>query len=76
VVRRIDVRLADRIAAWATGVGIGLMVMMLTWLGGVRLAEIAWEPPIGPTVAFVAAIVAGLVAAGWCAVRLDRRMRG
>lgn len=75
MVERIDVHLADRIAAWAAGIGVGLIAMMLTWLAGARLAGLAWEPPIGPTVAFVTAIVVGLAVAGWWAVRLDRRVR-
>jgi hypothetical protein len=53
---------ADRVAAWATGAGIGLLALMLTWLVGNRLTALAWEPPVGPSVAFAGAIVVGLVA--------------
>lgn len=53
---------ADRVAAWATGAGIGLLALMLTWLAGNRLAALVWDPPVGPSVAFGGAILVGLVA--------------
>ena len=52
---------ADLVAAWAIGVGIGLMTLQLTWLVAARLAALVWEPPVGPTVAFATACVAGVV---------------
>jgi hypothetical protein len=39
---------ADRVAAWATGSGIGLMALMVTWLIGNRLAALAWDPRWAP----------------------------
>lgn len=67
--------LADRVAAWAVGTGIGLMAMMLTWLIGNRLASLAWDPPVGPTVALLAAIVVGVTATSLAGLRLDRSLR-
>lgn len=54
---------ADRVAAWATAAGIGLVALMLTWLVGNRLTALVWEPPLGPSVAFGGSIVVGLVTA-------------
>lgn len=63
---------ADRVSAWAVGVGVGLIAMMLTWLIGNRVATLAWDPPVGPTVALIAAIVVGMLATSIAGVRLDR----
>jgi hypothetical protein len=65
---------ADRVAAWATGSGIGLMALMLTWLIGNRLTTLVWSPPVGPTLAFVGAILVGTVTAVVSARRLVRRV--
>ena len=70
-----DAMWAERVAAWMIGLGIGLIALMVTWLIGSRLAGSVWEPPVGPTVAFIGAIVVGLVVAVWSAVRLDHRVR-
>ncbi|MGZ8582964.1 MAG: hypothetical protein ACXWX4_07015 [Actinomycetota bacterium] len=67
--------LADRVAAWAVGTGIGLMAMMLTWLIGNRLASLVWDPPVGPTVALLAAIGVGVIATALAGLRLDRSLR-
>lgn len=64
---------ADRVAAWATGSGIGLVALMLTWLIGNRLAALAWDAPVGPTVAILAAVVVGAVTAVAAGARLARR---
>jgi hypothetical protein len=66
---------SEVVAAWATGIGIGLIVLMLTWLVGNRIAGLFWDPPVGPTVAFLGAIAGGVVTgfvAGW---RLVQRVR-
>jgi hypothetical protein len=67
---------ADRVAAWATGSGIGLMALMLTWLIGNRLTALVWDPPVGPVVAFVGAVVVGAVTAAVSGWRLARRRLG
>jgi hypothetical protein len=53
----------DRVAAWAIGIGIGLVVLMLVWLVGRRIAGLAWDAPVGPVVAFTAAILSGIATA-------------
>ena len=67
---------ADRIAARATGAGIGLIALMLTWLIGNRLAGLVWDPPVGPTVAFVGALVVGAVVGVTAGAVLVRRVGG
>lgn len=64
---------ADRIAAWATGAGIGLIVLMLTWLIGNRLTGLIWDAPLGPAVAFAGSIGAGTAVAVLAGRRLSRR---
>lgn len=67
---------ADVVAAWATGTGIGLVVLMIAWLTGNRLAGLVWDPPLGPIVAFVLAIVVGAITAAISGRRLARRAMG
>jgi hypothetical protein len=67
---------ANGVAAWAVGIGVGLIALMLTWIVGNRIAMVVWDAPVGPTVAFVGAILVGIVAtvvAGIRLVRLGRR---
>ena len=66
---------ADRVSAWAVGVGIGLIAMMVSWLVGNRIASFAWDPPVGPTVALAAAIGVGMIATTIAGRRLDRSVR-
>jgi hypothetical protein len=66
---------ADAVAAWATGAGIGLIVVMVTWLVGNRLAGLVWDAPVGPTVAFAVAIAAGIVTSLVAGARLARVVR-
>ena len=66
---------ADRVSAWMVGVGIGLITLMLTWLVGNRLTALVWEAPVGPTIAFAGAILAGITVSLVMAVRLDRSQR-
>lgn len=65
---------ADRVAAWATGSGIGLMGLILIWLIGNRITALIWDPPMGPAVAFVAAILVGIVTTVVAGLRLARRV--
>jgi hypothetical protein len=64
---------ADRVAGWATAVGIGLIALMLTWLIGNRVTGLIWPPPVGPTVAFAGAVFAGGAATFVWGRRLTRR---
>ncbi|MDH5223561.1 MAG: hypothetical protein OEW66_01250 [Actinomycetota bacterium] len=66
---------ADRVSAWAIGVGIGLIAMMLTWLIGNRLAGLAFDAPTGPVVALGAAVGVGVLATSITGFRLDRSVR-
>jgi hypothetical protein len=66
---------SEVVAAQGVGVGIGLIALMLTWLVGSRLAELVWDPPVGPIVAFAAAVGVGLVTSIVFAHRLTRRVR-
>lgn len=66
---------ADSVAAWAAGIGVGLIALMLTWIVGNRIAMVVWDGPVGPTVAFVGAIVAGIAVAVVAGVRLVRSGR-
>ena len=65
---------ADLVAAWAIGVGIGLIVLQLTWLVGARIAGLFWSPPQGPTIAFLTAIGAGVVVSVVAGRRLVRKL--
>lgn len=66
---------SEIVAARGVAVGIGLITLMVVWLVGSRLAELVWQPPVGPVVAFVTAIVVGLVASLVFARRLAERVR-
>lgn len=45
---------------------------MVSWLIGNRLAALVWDAPVGPVVAFVAAILTGAVVALIAGRRLSR----
>ncbi len=60
---------ADRVAARATGVGVGLLAFMVVWLIGARVTVRIWGPPSSAVVALAIAVVAGILAA----VVSDRR---
>ena len=64
--------LADRVAAWATGVGIGWLTFMVSWLLGNRLTGLIWDPPTAPIVAMAAALGLGLAVAIVGGLRLSR----
>jgi hypothetical protein len=63
---------ADGVAAWAVGIGVGLIALMLTWIVGNRIAMVVWDAPVGPTVAFVGAILVGIVATVVAGIQLVR----
>jgi len=67
---------ADGVAAWAAGIGVGLIALMLTWIVGNRIAMVVWDAPVGPTVAFVGAILVGIVATIVARIQLVRSSRG
>jgi hypothetical protein len=66
---------SDRVAGWATGAGIGLIALMVTWLVGSRLAVLVWDPPVGPIVAFGGAVVIGILTTFIAGRRLSRPRR-
>lgn len=63
---------AERVAGWATGVGIGLAVFMISWLIGSRLTALWWQAPVAPVVAMLVAVSVGTGAA----VGSGRRLAG
>jgi len=67
---------ADQVSAWAIGVGIGLIALQLTWLVMARLAGLVWAPPVGPTVAFATACVAGVIVTIIAGRHLSRKVTG
>lgn len=66
---------ADDVTAWAVGIGVGLIALMLTWIVGNPIAMVVWDTPVGPIVAFVSAILVGIVVAVAAGVRLVRSGR-
>ena len=68
-------RHADGVAAWAVGIGVGLITLMVAWIVGNRIATVVWDPPVGPTVAFVGAILVGIVATVVAGIQLVRSGR-
>ncbi|MEO6143767.1 MAG: hypothetical protein ABIP19_07300 [Dermatophilaceae bacterium] len=64
---------ADRIAARATGVGVGLLVFMVLWLVGARVTAQIWGPPSSAVVAMVIAVFVGILVAVFAGNRLVRR---
>ena len=66
---------SEIVAARAIGVGIGLLVLMVVWLIGNRVVGLMWEPPVGPTVAFLGAIAVGVMTAIVAGARLSRKVR-
>lgn len=65
----------EAVGAWAIGAGIGLIALMLVWLVGNRVAGLVWAPPVGPTVAFLGAILVGVATSIASGARLARRVR-
>jgi hypothetical protein len=56
----LDDRLADRVAAGATAIGVGLISFMLTWTIGARITERLFQGAAGAYVAMATAIVVGI----------------
>ncbi len=65
-------RRADIIAAWAVGVGVGLLTLMIAWLVGNRLLGLVLDAPEGPTTAFIGALTLGVLAANVAGQRCVR----
>jgi hypothetical protein len=55
--------------------GVGLIALMLTWIVGNRIATVVWDAPIGPTVAFIGAILVGIVVTVLAGIKLVRSSR-
>ena len=64
---------ADRVAARATGIGIGFLTLMIVWLVGARATERIWGPPSSAVVALLISVIAGILAAIIASRRLLRR---
>jgi hypothetical protein len=67
---------ADHAAAWGTGVGLGFIALMVTWLIGNRLAALIWDGPVGPSLALGAAVVVGISTGAVAGRRLSRAPGG
>jgi hypothetical protein len=63
---------ADHLAARAVGVGIGLIVFMLTWTLAARVAETVLGPPLHAYVAMGVAVISGAASSVWASIRLSR----
>lgn len=68
----LDLR-ADRVAAWATGIGTGVATFMIAWLALSRIADQVSAPPTGPVVAMAASVVIGVLVSVIQGRRLSRR---
>jgi len=66
---------ADRVAAWATGVGAGLVVFMVSWLVSNRVLTMYLAVPMGPVAAMTVAIVTGAAVTVRQGRRLSARFR-
>jgi hypothetical protein len=63
---------ADHVAARAVGVGIGLIVFILTWTLAARVAETVLDPPLHAYVAMGLAVVSGGATSVWAGIGLSR----
>jgi len=66
---------ADDVAAWAVGIGVGMIALMLTWIVGNRIAMVVWDAPVGPTVALIGAILVAIVVTVVAVIQLVRSGR-
>ena len=71
----VDDRRADRIAARATGLGIGLIVFMVVWTLGARIAERLVDAPTSAYSAMAIALIAGVVTTVRAGRQLDTTVR-
>ena len=65
---------ADRAAARATGVGVGFLALMITWLIGARVTDRIWGPPSSAVVALASAVAVGVLAAVVSGRRFSHRL--
>lgn len=65
----------DRVAGWAVGAGIGSAVAIVTWVVASRLTDLWLSIPLGPTIAFGAALIAGIGVAFERGMSLSRSRR-
>lgn len=65
---------AELVAAWAVGIGVGLIALQLTWLVANRVASAIWDAPTGPSVAFAIALAVGLIVSVIAGRRLTRKL--
>lgn len=70
-----DAQRADRVAAWATGIGIGTAAFTVTWLLANRLLTMFLSSPTGPLAAMATAILVGVVVAVGQGRRLSRSVQ-
>jgi len=63
---------ADRVAAIATGIGVGVIAFMLTWTIGARITEQMLERPTSAYVAMATALVVCVVVSVVAVRRLQR----
>lgn len=63
---------ADRVAAQATGVGVGFIAFMVAWLIAARLTERIWGQPSAAYVALATAVLVGAGVSGWAVRRFVR----
>jgi hypothetical protein len=59
---------ADRVAARATGIGVGFIALMVAWLVGAQLFAHVWGQPSAAYVALAVAVLVG-VGVGALAIR-------
>lgn len=59
-------RRADHVSAVATGIGVGFVAFMLTWIVGARLGEVIWNERTGAIAAMCAALIV-LFTVSWLA---------
>lgn len=64
----------DAVAAWATGLGVGLAALMLTWSIGHRIGELIWDRSTGAIAGLGIAIVVGAVVTSVVGRHLARRV--